>query len=346
MTAQITAKHLSGHSRFAEGKIVGSVDHALPASLRKSRPHIGIPPVLPWALLGLGFLVFAGWILARWLGGGGAHALPADGYQISAVDKMKSWVFLSLYIATSVACAAYVIRGCLKERKITFNAALFVGFVSSGWQRPLIDYAGLVAVDNRYIPNVATWGPYIPGWDAPHASEQGGVMGVFYGPTIIWVWLTKFVVDRVTSRHSRWRTHTLILLTLGVAIGAEILLEPLFLLTGQYGYILGPPELALFGDRYFQLPYSEVIPVAVFIITPLVTMIKIAENRGTEVFVLQGSDLLPSWSRPWARLLAGVGIANLTMLAYVAAFVACAYATRGGVPPADIPDYLLLHSWR
>ncbi|WP_344022170.1 spirocyclase AveC family protein [Streptomyces luteireticuli] len=317
------------------------------AGIRLNGPHgtaVWRTPVMWCAAAGLLSVLAAVAVLTPWLVDGGWHPVAPRAYHISTGRKVFSWVFQGIVFLALVAVAVKVVRGCRRAREITFEAALYLGWLTGLWQAPLVNYREIMATQNRYMIHVASWGPYIPGWHGPHPEQQVETLfaasGLSYGMTIFWYWAADPAIGRIVGLRERWTRTRLVLVTLAVAVVASTAVETLYLQGGSYSYNHAIRSFSLFGGHWYQLPLTGVLIIALCLVTPMVAMKHWARIGGREIWAFQGSELLTRRGRTWARLLSGIGIANVAYLGYMVLNLPVSYA--GGPPPADMPGYLRL----
>ncbi|MBF6130195.1 spirocyclase AveC family protein [Nocardia brasiliensis] len=301
-----------------------------------------ISPVRIWCGLGAAVLVVQAWILFRWAVADGIHI----GFDRDAgVSPIRAGVVWILQGATVVACIVVVsvlIRQCRREHRITFDTAVTVGFTLCAWQDPLLDLARPVFFHSYYSlhfdPN---WGPHLPGWS--HAELDHPITlaiipgGIAYPVMITCIWLQFWLVARI----SRWRRirRSWQVWLVGAASGAVVVLafESVLIAAGIYSYPHAIRALSLWPGHWYQYPLTEMATWIAFLTT--ITMMRYyAVTKGTPAAVFR-DGLRREDNRAWARLLAGIGLANAAMISYV--IVNVALTAFGGPTPTDTPGYLL-----
>lgn len=168
-----------------------------------------ISPVGVWSGLGVAAVALQVWVLGRWLIFGELRSAPPSGYRISGARVTVAWTFQVVVAATVLSIGIVLVRRCLRERTVTFDAALYTGLVLSMWQDPILYWNRLYVVYNQNLPNVETWGPYIPGWHGPDTGGQpiyesvAGGSGLAYPIVMVWFWLQYRLGDVAECGHGR-----------------------------------------------------------------------------------------------------------------------------------------------
>jgi hypothetical protein len=293
-------------------------------------------------VLGLLLLAVELWVQGRWALGGGARPVHSAPYSISAARKVVLWAWQALVITGCVSCAAYLIRQCRRQRKLTFEAALFASFILMDWVAPVVQFAGPVMVVNKYAINVSDWGGYIPGWHGLDAAVSP--IGIFssdllaLGLALPWFWASRWILDRACGRRRSWRLGTLIAVALVSNVVMDAAFESVWILTGSWAYGSADPGPALFGGHWYHVPVIEFILMGAYLAI-LVVMDRRARDRGTEPVLLNGIDRLPVRLRPLARFLAVSGLATLMLLAWAVILAAALSGASHHLNP-DLPGYL------
>jgi hypothetical protein len=117
---------------------------------------------LVYVLAGCGvFLV--GWGLWTWIAwaASGPKPITAGRDPGSAswwAARILEWTMIAIAIPTSIV----VVRGCLRERRITFDAWLCIAFFLCLWQDPVVDWFEPVLLFSTNFVNLSTWCNHMP----------------------------------------------------------------------------------------------------------------------------------------------------------------------------------------
>ncbi|MFD8229440.1 spirocyclase AveC family protein [Streptomyces massasporeus] len=300
-------------------------------------------PIIAWAGVGAVALLLQAWFLGRWVLDGGLRAGADTGYTISPVRAAIAWGFQAFLAVTLVAVTVKLLRDCRRAHAVTLMAALFVGWVLCFWQSPLVNYRQLTFAPSRYAPNVSSWGPYLPGWDPPQREllvESLMNPGILcYGLMILWPWLQQIITSRLAGKRPYWGLARLMGASVLAAVVLDILLESAWISTGLYTFPTSLHALSLFGGHWYQLPLPVALNVALTVSSPIVFMQQYAKRHGTTVHIFRGSEHYGPRAQGWLRILAGIGMTNVQMTAYVIVNLLFGYLGTDPIP-ADTPSYL------
>ncbi|WP_424639434.1 spirocyclase AveC family protein [Embleya sp. AB8] len=288
-------------------------------------------------------IAFQLWVFGRWAADGGFRAVASSGYEISSGRAAVTWAAQIAIGLTALVLGVVLVRSAWRARQVTLNLALFAGFMLSFWQSPLFNYEQRAIVLNRYALNVATWGPYIPGWNSPAPQAQAesllGLSGASFGLLLFWPWAQDWVTRRIAEWRPGWSWGRLLPVSLAAGVVTAALIEVIWMNTGLYAYATPLRGLTLFAGHWYGLPLLFPVVAALLIATPVVVLRHYARLHGTEVYLFRGSERLGRRTGQTLRLLSGVGLANIQLLCYFAANVLIAHAL-GGSTPTDMPSYL------
>ncbi|WP_170223227.1 spirocyclase AveC family protein [Nonomuraea turkmeniaca] len=286
-------------------------------------------------------IAFQLWIFARWVADGGAHAVPHYGYEISTVRAVITVVVQVVIGAVALLTAVVLIRRSRAVGRVTFDTAMYFGFFLGFWQDPLFNYHRIALTVTHFGANVTTWGPYIPGWHSPHPELQAEtlltVSCVAYFMLMFWVWPQAALTMRIARRRPHWRWVRLVAVSVLIGVCVDIVLEAIWLSTGVFSYAAPVPKLTVFEGHWYGFPLTQPVGAAI-LITPVVMMRHVSQIHATEPWLFRGVDMFATAWGNILRLLAGIGLANVLLLAYMV-FSGLVNLT-GGPIPADTPSYL------
>ncbi|MET9418697.1 spirocyclase AveC family protein [Streptomyces klenkii] len=297
-------------------------------------------PLRLWAAAGVGFLLLILVILALWLADG-AWRLPAVSYQIPPVRKGIVWAAQVGMAAVLLGWALVLWRTCRRERQVTLDAALLLGFFTCGWAMPLFGYHQVYWVQNQYAVKAGTWGHYLPGWDGGPASlTHQSLIALLMNPMmLIWVHCQRWTVRQITRRRPDWGTVRLLPFLLMSGVAASVAFEVPVILAGLYAYPSAPQGLSLFGGHWYQLSLLQVIATVV-VVTPIVGMEHHARRRGRPLHLFQNDVPIGARTQGVLRLGAGIGLANSLILLFALLTNLSMLLFGTSPPPADLPSYL------
>lgn len=275
-------------------------------------------PSVHWAYLGLAFVLLQAWVLTRWALDGNIHAYPATGYTIPGYMRVLTHVIQAITVLLIAGLTIRCWRESRKQHAINLTTALFIGCCLCWWTNPYASTFHYAAAPNRYDLNVPSWGPYLPGWQGETPVLESFVLTAAYTPLVLWP-LAGLAFCRFLRRHRpHWSLTRVIATSVIPLIVFDVIVVQVFVLFGGFGYPRAVPGLTLFEGEWYQQTATNAFSICVLCATPMFAMAFIAEVRGRTVHIFRGSDLLPRRVQPWIRILAGIGLVNLCILAFQA----------------------------
>lgn len=278
-------------------------------------------PVLLWAALGTFFVCLQFYVYARWIASDDFTRTDTGFDSLSTATN--AWVvgFQVLSVVCGVLFVAWVVRRCIRERRLSFDAMLVIAWMSLYWQDPLINYFRTSFFYNSGFVNMGSWVEHIPGWVSPNAAQLpepflfSGVLYIWYGPVSA---IMAYGVMRAVKRR---RPETSVIGLIAAAwlalVGWDLLCEVIWVRTELYAYPVTIHGLSIFGGERYQFPiYESVFWPMVW--TSMGAIRFFRDDRG-RTFLDRGLDRVKASKRnkTGLRVLAVIGFANLVMLIYV-----------------------------
>ena len=294
-------------------------------SIRRSAP-----PVVWWAAVGAGFVVLQVWVYASWFLSGDAYRQPMGPDPMSTGSKAVAWLLQGLSTGALVVVVFYLVRRSRRERALTWDAYIAIGFLSVFWQDTLCNYLRPTFIYNSYLVNLGSWYPHVPGWVAPNfrnIPEPFLLTGPLYG----WYFVLFAVAFCGMARLARRRWPGIGLLGLfGLGVGAlfllDMVIEMVFLRAGLFAYSGAIRELSIWGGKTYQYPLYEGIFAGS--VTSLVGLLRFTRDDRGRSAIERGVDNVASGRRVTTlRALAWIGLANVCLLwvngsyAYISLYV-------------------------
>ncbi|MEV0501582.1 spirocyclase AveC family protein [Streptomyces spectabilis] len=321
-----------------------------PVAPAPSRHRAPSPPsarrtVLWWALVGVLATAFTGYLMARYLLSAGVHlSLGTEGQRDMATFPLaRLWFYQAACTAAFLGLTVFVLRDCRRQRRMTVNASMYLGFTVAFWVAPLESWrAPFVRQNPAMIHATGSWGQYIPGWNDnfsqpliesafvswPTIYAVGGVWVVF---TVVG---TKYVFLRPWPHLSGLR--------LALAAFASVTVigfaaETLFIYCG--GYAFDAPYLPGMDSHWYQFPVIAALGNALtWGLLPTVVLYHHHRKGPDGTVVLRGLGRLPMRLQPWAQTFALIGFIALTTGILHTVFFWLASLT-GPTPYADTSPY-------
>lgn len=134
----------------------GSVTHQAHPASRLRRWPISYY----FAALGAVFLFFEAWTLAAWLADG---PKPVTKFQdLASTDASAARVFEILAVLFAIGMAIYVVRQCIRERRLTFDAMFCIMGCLLYWVDPFANWLQPVFYYSSNWVNLKSWCSYAP----------------------------------------------------------------------------------------------------------------------------------------------------------------------------------------
>ncbi|GAA3238400.1 hypothetical protein GCM10010493_07500 [Streptomyces lavendulae subsp. grasserius] len=279
--------------------------------------------------------------MGRWIADGGLRLRIEGLSELSASRQAALWVAQGVVALTVVVAVVWAVRQCRRERRLTFDAALCLGYMSQFWLDPLIGFRHRTWLYDAAMVHTSSWGPYIPGWTSPHQDQQVeplffGWSGYFSG--VAWIFLIGIVMKRIIRRlWPRLRGARFALTVLGVAVLIDLPIELFYIYSGAFSISGGWPPLTLFSGHWYQLPLNYVAFIGIFWAgLPYLVRHYHIEN-GPDTTILRGIQRVPEHRRTLVQTLAVIGFLNLCVVAFCLCFWLSGLA--GGEAPAGSLPY-------
>jgi hypothetical protein len=297
-------------------------------------------PVRWWAslgALGLGaeLLVLGVWSAdAGWRPPKRPDHVPSDlgGPAITGVF-VGCWALLVILPLAIVVC-----RDCLRRRSLTFAAVVMVAAplsswldMLSGWHRPVFVY---------YTDDPLTirgWSPHLPGW---HGGEQLAypavpVILIYYVSLPLGIFIMKEAIGYAARRRPDWGTCRLFAVSMLVStVGGGGLLF-VGVATRLFAFVDVVPDLTLFYGTRFQYPVYDAVLNGVCFAAFGALWYRLDEHGLSAVE--RGVDQLPSWCRPWVRVLSMTGAIQLALLCFGIGNILLSLVASPAPPLLDTP---------
>lgn len=271
-------------------------------------------PLDAWAALGAAFVAVQAYVYIRWLVSG--RVAPRS--TVAAVPestKIAAWIVQVSVVVIVAATVAFLVRDCLRHRRLTLDAMLAIGWLSVEWQDPVINYVRSSFFYSSYLWHVSSWAPYIPGWVSPNAGnlpQPFTISGIGYLQAVPAVVAATGILRRVAARWPRTPNAVLFVVALVIGFGMDIGYELMAVRTHLYAYSGVHRSWSIWGGRTYQFPVYEAVVIGG--IYAAVTMLRYHRDDAGRTFIERDGDV--SIPRPRRRLLART-------LAYIAFMNLC-----------------------
>jgi hypothetical protein len=275
-------------------------------------------PVLIWATIGAACTVFALYVYCSWIVSGQAKRVypgadPVPGYA-------NTWALIFQICGPIMAAIAviYVVRKCIRERRLCLDAMILIGTMIAWWHDPLINWLRPAVYYNATMLNFGSWTERIPGWislNGRFMPEPVLMLGLAYiWMTLGFAMLATWAMRRARGRWPRLGAVGTFFAAWLVAFVLEIALEILSVRTGLVGYPAAPAALTLWAGHTYQLPvYGPLLWSGV--LTSIGALRFFLNDRGQTV-AERGSDRVPvgTRTRTLLRTLAVIGFVHVVAI--------------------------------
>lgn len=289
---------------------------ATPIQVVPTRPA---RPVLWWAAFGAAMVALQLYVYGSWVTSDDFESVGTGSDPVPRSDKVWAVILQIAFTTTAVLVVAWVVRGCLKQRRLTFDAKLMLAWWSILWLDPAQFFLRPVNFYNSYYFNRGSWVPNIPGWVSPNMENLPNpwfMEGAAYGFLVISSIGACAVMRRIKDR--RPRTSNLALFGIAwvlMGIGLFILEEFVMIRTGWLSWSGVIHEVSIFDGTHHQFPLTESFFFGAMC-TGMAALRFWRDDRGRSI-VERGTETLGSPRRAAAAsTLAIVGFANATMIIY------------------------------
>ncbi len=300
-------------------------------------------PVRWWAAAGAVVTAAQLWAFVTWFTRGDAKPVHPT-VEVPGATRAWAVTLQAVMVVAFVAMVAWVVRGCLRERRLTLDAVLVLGWASVFWLDPAANYVRPIFLYNSELVNLGSWVNGIPGWTSPNMErlpEPLLMIGLSYvafgmGMTLI----LSAVMRAVRRRHPGATVGRLLVTAFVVMVVLELAAELVFVRTGLYAYSGVIRDLSMWGGKTYQYPvYSAIFAAPVFV--GAAAFRELRDDRG-RCHIERGVDRVSASPtvRGILRSLAAAGFINVALI--VGYFVPMvAISLHVDQTPTDYPAYFL-----
>lgn len=318
-----------------------TVPRAVPGAIPAAGEHRR-GPIRYWAVFGAFCLALQGYVYVRWVSSGNFRAVNPGPDPVPHSQKIWAWVIQIGFTTVAMAALVWVVRQCLQQRRLTFDAMLMAGWYSIYWLDPVPNFLRPQVLFNSYYFNRGSWVEHIPGWVSPNGRYLPNALffeGSAYGLMILVSILGCALMRRVKHRHpDAGPLGLLFACWLFYAVFIVVIEELVMIRSGWLSWNGTIHEISLWGGTKHQLPLTEILFFG-SCCTAITALRYFRDDQGRSV-VERGADRLvvSDRRRTVIRLLAVVGFANCAMMLYNVATVPMALYM--GPSPSGYPSYM------
>ena len=310
-----------------------SVPGAAFVSPRKARP------VVWWAAVGAAAVALQAWIYGAWIASDDFRTVTIGRSEVPHHERVWAWVLQGVFSTAAVIAVVFVVRTCLKQRRLSLEAKIMLAWWAVLWMDPMANYFRPQYFFNSYYFNMGSWSEHIPGWISREGGNLPFPFGIdcaFYTTSVLVTVAGARLMAKVRARRPEIGTVGLVLMTwlcLSVVVFA---VEDLLIRAGWLVWN-GIPGVTLWSHSRLAIPLTEVL-VWGATQTALAALYFLKDDRG-QVAVERGMDRVgvTGWRRSAVSLLAIIGFATAAQAVY--GIISAPLGFYVGAQP-DIPSYL------
>lgn len=308
--------------------------------LPRGRASWLMTPVTAWASAGALFLLVGGCVIGRWTASGGFSLGTRGLDSLSTGRQITLWASQGTVAILTVTLILWAVRQWRREKQLTFDVALYLGYLSQFWMDPLQNLRHVRVMFNAAALHTPTWGPYIPGWSSP--GQEGQIQGIFsgwfgYSMGAAWLFVFSTIIRRtLLAYRPQLSGIRFVLAILSIATVLDLLMESFWIHAGGYLYAEGWPPLTLFSGRWYQLPLYRTVLVAVFWVSIPYLARHYYLRNGSGMVVLRGIQGIPARWRSTVQALAVIGLLDCCILS-IHLLVSLTSLIGGQIPLSNPP---------
>lgn len=302
-----------------------------------------VAPVVWWAAGGALFLFLQAYVYLAWIMSDHFQASPVGDDPIPAISLYGVRLYEVLSIASLAPVLFWFFRGISRSGEIDNIRLLMIGFLSTYWLDPWLNFLRPMFTYNAYMFNRGCWCEFIPFWQTPNGRYIAeplliDVPAYFY--TFAGTAYSGYVAMQYARR--RWPEVGNIGLAFVASCSIWLTMGLLDIFATRVLYFDAWPgafqAASFWGGEFYQFPiYEFILFPSVFVVAAFLLLY--AKEDGL-TFIDKGIDLVaPATNRgrrTLLRVLAFVAFANLGNLTYTTAM---------GVHALYVDDWPELPSW-
>jgi hypothetical protein len=234
-------------------------------------------------LVGAGFLVWGAWTLISWLSDDPG---PITHYRdTSSSSYTIGIVYQAAAVLVAIGLLTYVVRGCLRQRRLTFDAQLCIGGALAYWIDPFYNFFVPSNAFSSNLVNVGNWcshAPLVVNKNCGATPEPILMTGVIYLVGFLgFAMLGGKLMDFLGRRFPRMSTAQRLLICALAAMAFDIPIDGFATLNNLWN-MFAPTSISLFGAKH-EFPLWIPLAAVVFFGGPMAVR-HFRDDRGRTVF--------------------------------------------------------------
>lgn len=277
-------------------------------------------PVLLWAAFGVAVVLLQLYVYSSWMLSDDFAPVPLGPDPIPESIKVRAWITQGGCVIAAAAVAFWLVRGCVRARRLTFDAMLSIGFLSIFWLDPVPNLLRPVVMFNAYYVNRGSWVEHIPGWISPNGAKLPDSLLLELMAYVIVVAVAIGVSRLIGFTRGRWprggRLGALVVALLAMVVFVFAFEELVMIKSGWLAWSGVIHAVSVFDGTPYQFPFTEGFIFGATL-TAMAALHHFRDDRGRS-FVQRGLDGLPvpPRVRTAVSVFAVIGFANLAMILY------------------------------
>lgn len=295
--------------------------------------------LLWWAAFGALVVVLQTFVYTSWIVSGDARPTPTGADMVP--DRVKVTVVLFQVACCGLALFAVwsAVRGCRRERRMTLDARIMIGFVSLWFTDTIANFFRPQLFFNSYAINFGSWNEHIPFWQTPDGGRMpAGVLWEL--PIGFGILFVAILGDRFMVWMKAWwqnATGWQAFIALWVVLFISFAVLEILMVRGEiYAEPAAVRGLSLWAGTRWQFPLPE--PFFFALTLTAVAWLRHTRDRHDVTVVERGASITTHWMRSLMRTLAVVGFVNAAMVIGYAVPVVALSFHHGDTP--NYPSYL------
>lgn len=301
-----------------------------------------MPVAYPLAVIGALFLAWEASTIIPWLADGPSQLTQFRDPDLGTINRFR--IAEAIMIVISIAVLVYLVRSCVRERRLVFDAQFCIAGALLFWLDPMVNFYLPVVTWSSNFVNLQNWCGQAPGVVNPDCSSQPEPMiflGLLYtfGMLVFAVLVGSFM-RLVKARRPGISLPRLLGATFVAAVALDIAFEGPMVLMRFWSHVgAGPDALSIFGDGQPKFPIPIILVMGLWF--TFFAALRFFKDDNGETVVERGLSRIPRPRRTLITLLALVGIFQGATLAADAGWMALGpYADPYPRAPAHIVNDL------
>jgi hypothetical protein len=257
-------------------------------------------------------------VLRAWLGSG-PHAITR--YRVHhGTPWWAAVAFQAAAVGMAVWVLVFVVRGCLRQRRLTIDAKICLAGLLTAWLDPFTNFMQPLFMYSSNFVNLNSWGAHYPLVINPDAGRLPWpilFLGCMYAFGLLaFAVIMNAIVRMIVRRFPALTRVQVLMVTLGLGVLFDLALEiPMFRLR-LWAYPGAPNTLALWSRSSYKYSLWEIIPAGIAFAS--VAAVRFFKDDANRTVTERGLERHHRSVRTALSVLALIGLFNTVWLASTA----------------------------